>query len=64
MEMFVIPSPKRVEVIESEADIARSPEDVFDYCSDPRTSLNGTFSGSFRGLGLDGRDLGDPETMS
>jgi hypothetical protein len=40
---FVIPSPKRVEVIESEADMARSPEDVFDYCSDPRTSLNGTF---------------------
>src|SRR6266511_2490492 len=35
MESFVIPNPRRVAVIESEADIARSPEDVFDYCSDP-----------------------------
>src|SRR6266498_4627789 len=35
METFVIPNPRRVAVIESEADIARSPEDVFDYCSDP-----------------------------
>jgi hypothetical protein len=35
MEAFVIPNPGRVAVIESEADIARSPEDVFDYCSDP-----------------------------
>jgi hypothetical protein len=35
MESFVIPSPGRVAVIESEADIATSPEDVFDYCSDP-----------------------------
>jgi hypothetical protein len=32
---FVIPDPRRVAVIECEADIARSPEDVFDYCSDP-----------------------------
>jgi uncharacterized protein YndB with AHSA1/START domain len=35
MESFVIPNPRRIVVIESEADIARSPEDVFDYCSDP-----------------------------
>jgi hypothetical protein len=35
METFVIPNPGRVAVIESETDIARSPEDVFDYCSDP-----------------------------
>lgn len=31
----MIPNPRRVAVIESEADIGRSPEDVFDYCSDP-----------------------------
>jgi hypothetical protein len=35
MDGFVIPNPRRVAVIESEADIARSPDDVFDYCSDP-----------------------------
>jgi uncharacterized protein YndB with AHSA1/START domain len=34
-ETFVIPNPRRVAVIESETDIARSTEDVFDYCSDP-----------------------------
>lgn len=37
MESFVIPHPRRVAVIESEAEIVRSPEDVFDYCSDPMT---------------------------
>jgi uncharacterized protein YndB with AHSA1/START domain len=35
MDTFVIPEPGRVAVIEVEADIARPPEDVFDYCSDP-----------------------------
>jgi hypothetical protein len=35
VETFVIPNPRRVAVIESEVDISRSPEDVFDYCSDP-----------------------------
>jgi uncharacterized protein YndB with AHSA1/START domain len=35
MDGFVIPNPGRVAVIESEAYIARSPENVFDYCSDP-----------------------------
>ncbi|MQS16056.1 hypothetical protein F7Q99_28390 [Streptomyces kaniharaensis] len=35
METFVIPDPGRIAVIEVEADIARSPEDAFDYCSDP-----------------------------
>ncbi|WP_354644776.1 SRPBCC family protein [Kitasatospora camelliae] len=35
MERFVIPDSRRVAVIEVEADVARSLEDVFDYCSDP-----------------------------
>jgi hypothetical protein len=43
MEMFVIPSPKRVAVIESEADIARSPEDVFRLLQRPANEPHGTF---------------------
>jgi Polyketide cyclase / dehydrase and lipid transport len=38
-DTFVIPNPRRVAVIESEVDIARSPEEVFDYCSDPANEL-------------------------
>lgn len=37
-------SPKRgrTAVLMAEADIARSPEEIFDYCSDPPTNPGGT----------------------